>query len=378
MFGYRESVPSSDGFGGEAHTSSAGQVLPSGGSPPPLVSVCVLAGHGSAALEACLRSLGAQVAPPPFELLVGGNPSAEALSIVHEHFPAAPVCDTGPRLPGAARNPLIERARGELLLFLDDDVTAPPDLLRRLAQLAAERPDVSVFGGPNDTPPHSSRFQIVQGAVLSSLIGTGPVSRRYGARHAGLADERWFTLCNLAVRRRAMLPFLNELMCAEENALLSQLRANGEPMRYEPRLRVFHVRRPTLRSFAKQMFKYGRGRGQLLARRPQTLRAAYVIPAALVLYLGLLPVAIALGAPTGLTLVPAALYGTVALASAVWVGWTLKRPADVLLAAALTATIHICYGAGVLRGAVSRWRAPAEGAARWSAPEPATDRSSSP
>ena len=331
----------------------------------PLISVCILAGHGVAALNECLASLQAQAGAPPFELLIGGNPSPQVRSILARRFPAAHVCDTEGRLPGAARNPLIERARGELLLFLDDDVTAPPDLLRLLAQTAATHPGASVFGGPNDTPLESSRFQAVQGAVLGSLVGAGPVSRRYGARHAGPADERWFTLCNLAVRRRAMMPFAQELVCAEENALLSQLRARGEKMRYEPRLRVFHARRPTLRSFAKQMFKYGRGRGQLVARRPQTVRAAYLAPTVLLLYLLLLPALVASSAPIGLALGPAAVYVALVAASAVRIGWTLRRPADIPRAAALILSVHFCYGAGVVRGLTSRSRRHEQPSPRW-------------
>ena len=55
-----------------------------------------------------------------------------------------------------------------------------------------ETPVMYRFGSPSDymTPPGSSGFQVVQGAVLSSLMGAGPVSRRYGARHAGLAREK--------------------------------------------------------------------------------------------------------------------------------------------------------------------------------------------
>ena len=342
--------------------------------PSPLISVCILAGHGADALDACLAGLRAQVRPPAFELLVGGNPGAEILAVVHRHFPDAQICRTGRRLPGAARNPLIERARGELLLFLDDDVTVSPDLLERLAETATRHPEASVFGGPNDTPPHSSRFQIVQGAVLSSLVGAGPVSRRYGARHAGFADERWFTLCNLAVRRHVMLPFLSELVCAEENAVLSQLRSLGEPMRYEPCLRVFHARRHTLRSFVSQMCKYGRGRGQLLMRRPSTVRAAYLAPSGLLLYLlALAPLLIVSDAATTLLLGPLALYVALVAATAMRTAWTLRRLAAAPLAAALIPTVHLCYGAGVLRGLLfdagpRRRGRRAEGAERWSAP----------
>jgi len=331
----------------------------------PLISVCILAGHGLAALDECLGSLQAQSSPPAFELLVGGDPTSEVRSVVHDRFPSAQVCDTRGRLPGAARNPLIQRARGELLLFLDDDVTAPPDLLTRLAQAASQHPEATVFGGPNETPPNSSRFQAVQGAVLSSIMGAGPVSRRYGARHPGPADERWFTLCNLSVRRSVMLPFVSHLICAEENALLAELRRRGERMRYEPELRVFHARRPQLRSFARQMFKYGRGRGQLLARDPSTFRAAYVAPSLLLIYLLALILMLALTGPSTLILAPAGLYSALILANALWVGWTLRRLEDAPLAAGLLLTVHACYGAGVLRGLFSTGRQGHVGVAEW-------------
>ena len=71
----------------------------------------VSGGHGAQALQACLESLRAQESPPPFELLIGGDPSPEALAVVGELVSDAQFCRTGQMLPGAARNPLIERAR---------------------------------------------------------------------------------------------------------------------------------------------------------------------------------------------------------------------------------------------------------------------------
>jgi hypothetical protein len=337
-----------------------------GQSAAPEISICVLASHGSDRLEALLLSLRSQVSPPPFELLVGGNPTASSLATIHRHFPSAEVCDTGQRYPGAARNPLIERARGRLVLFLDDDVTAPPDFLAELAELAKRHPEASVFGGPNVTPPASSSFQIVQGAVLSSLIGAGPVSRRYGARHAGFADERWFTLCNLAVRREAMSAFPIHLVCAEENALLSNLRRRREPMRYEPSLIVFHTRRPRPRSFAQQMFKYGRGRGELLKRDPSTLRAAFLAPSALFLYLILLLALLIVGYRGFPVLLPAVLYAALVSATAGQVGWTLRSWSAVPLAAWLIVTVHVCYGTGVSRGLLFPGQALPETPVTWS------------
>lgn len=317
--------------------------------PDPVISVCIVAGRHRRALEECVASLHAQVSPPPFELLVADSGDGGAADVLGRHFPAARVWPTAGALPGAARNPLVEHARGTLLLFLDDDVTAPPDLLCHLAEMAEADPATTVFGGPNQTPPGSSRFQLVQGSVLASLGGAGPVSRRYGPRHAGPADERWFTLCNLAIRREAMPAFSEHLVCAEENAVLAELRRHGEPMRYDPTLRVFHERRPTVGQFARQMFKYGWGRGALIRRDPRALRAAYLAPTALLAYLLALPAILtAGGAP--LALVPAALYVAVVVATAARIGWTLRRAGDAVGALVLIVVVHLCYGAGVPRG----------------------------
>jgi len=333
----------------------------------PLISICVLAGHSEELLERLLESLGEQVGAPDFELLVGGNDAGEEAAMIRRHFPDAKVCSKPKGHPGFARNALISQAEGELLLFLDDDVIASPQLLRGLADVATAHPRVSVFGGPNETPPRSSRFQFVQGAVLSSLVGSGPVSRRYGARHPGPADERWFTLCNLAVRRDVMLPFRRELVCAEENALLGQLRAQGEQMLYEPSLRVFHARRPTWRTFARQMLKYGHGRGQLLMRRPATTRLAFIAPSLLVAYLALLPVLLIWRPlPALILLAPLAAYAALLLAGAARVAATLRRPASAPLALGLALTVHLCYGVGVLRGISGRLQTRSRRALAWS------------
>ena len=142
-------------------------------------------------------------------------------------------------------------------------------------------------------------------------------------------------------------------------------------MHYEPALRVYHDRRATPRSFARQMFKYGRGRGQLLRREPRTARAAYVAPSALLLYAVVL-VAIALGGKlNALALAPAALYGALCLATSLRVAFTLRRLRDVAIAGGLIVTVHACYGAGVLHGVLvprRLLRRAEEEAARWVSP----------
>jgi glycosyltransferase involved in cell wall biosynthesis len=335
--------------------------------PPVRISICIVTGRRLPLLEACLASIRDQVDAPGHEVLVCSDGDLDVVDTVHRRLPDARVCLVESALPGAARNLLVDQARGELLLFLDDDATLEHDALARLDRLADAHPEAGVFGGPNDTPPGSTRFQFVQGAVLASIVGSGPVRRRYGAHPPGLADERFFILCNLAVRRRVMLPFAHDLVCAEENAVLSDMSRDGIPMVYDPELIAYHQRRPTLRGFAQQMFKYGRGRGQLSRRDPRTLRPAYLVPSALILCALLAPLAAALVHP--LFLAPLALYAAAVAAAALWIARTVRRPADALLAGVLLVVLHVMYGTGLVRGLVEPPReGPGPEVLQWSEP----------
>jgi succinoglycan biosynthesis protein ExoA len=320
--------------------------------PTPAVSILIVTRGRPEALRACLASIGKQEGAPGFELLVASHADSSVAEVVHEYFPDAAVIGVNGVYPGGARNLLVEQATGDLLLFLDDDITANPDLLARVASAAAQHPEAGVFGGPNLTPQGSTSFQVTQGAVLASLVASGPVRHRYGAHPAGSANERYFTLCNLAVRRHVMLPFDPSLLCAEENAVLNELHRRGVEMRYDPNMVVFHERRDDVAGFCRQMHKYGRGRGQVMRQEPLRGSLARVPPLLLLAYLvAVTPLALAVGWPA---LLPAVAYLLAVVAEALKVGLTLRSPAAVPRAAALVVAVHLCYGAGVLQGLLRR------------------------
>jgi cellulose synthase/poly-beta-1,6-N-acetylglucosamine synthase-like glycosyltransferase len=333
----------------------------------PLISVCITTRGRAALLESCLAALAAQVGAPPFELLVCCQADASGAPIVRSYFPDATVGMVEKAHPGGARNFLVGRARGELLLFLDDDVTFSSDLLSRLRQAEEVHPTIGVFGGPNLTPAGSSLFQIVSGAILGSALATGPVRRRYGRHAAGLADERFFTLCNMAVRRGVMTSFQPSLSGGEENAVLHELAMRHVPMRYDPGLFVYHERRATFGAFARQMEKYGRGRGQVVIRHPSSTRPVHLLPIALVAWMISLPIVAILWTPWYLLGAGFYAVGLITAGTVVAAGMgrlpARTRVMVALLGAGLTATVHLCYGVGAIRGLVRRRRTPAS---QWS------------
>jgi glycosyltransferase involved in cell wall biosynthesis len=320
----------------------------------PYISVCITTRNRPGPLDACLASLERQGNAPPFELLICCHHDPEAAEIVRRRFPNAAIGLVDDAYPGGARNFLIERARGEILLFLDDDVVFGDSLLADLTTISGDHPHASVFGGPNLTPENSSLFQVVQGAVLSSIIGTGPVRRRYGKHPASTADERFFTLCNMAVRREAMVRFPPGMSGGEENAVLAALALQASVMFYDPRLVVFHERRSTYRGFVQQMNKYGRGRGELIVRAPRSCRPSHLAPILLAALLLCLPVLAIVASPWWL--LAAAGYGALLGAGGVAVALPMshlaipKRAWIVVSGAIMIATVHLCYAAGVVRG----------------------------
>ena len=334
------------------------------GEGAPAISVCIVTGRRLALLDAVLaepRRPGRGA--PPFELLVCSDGDAEvARRSCTARFPAAQVCEVDRALPGAARNLLVERARGDLLLFLDDDITLrarPAGPLRPAGR--ASTPRLDVFGGPNDTPPGSSRFQFVQGAALASIVGSGPVRRRYGAHPPGRG-------------RRALLhPVQPGRAAGGDGALRRRPRVRrGErrpgrdeprrraPMYYAPDLAVYHERRPHAPGVRPADAQVRPGPGPAAgparsrdpaARLPGAVGCCWSTCSRLpLLAAGRRP----RGLPSRSSSTPPAV-----VAAAAWIARTLRRPADVPLAAALLVVLHVCYGSGVAPRAP--WRAATHG-----------------
>jgi hypothetical protein len=336
----------------------------SGCSQDPELSICLLTGRYGPVLRAFLASLAAQEEAPTFELLVAVDRDQRIADLILSAFPHAAVDTIKVLHPGVARNGLIEKARGDLIVFVDDDVVMGPRFLRRVVEVAAAHPTVGVFGGPNLTPPGSSTFQFVQGAVLGTIVASGPVRRRYGAHPAGPAKETTLTLCNLIVRRSIAVPFADDLVCAEENEAMRRLRREGVEMRFDPDLLVYHDRRKATASFAAQIQKYGMGRGQLLMRDPRALRPFHLAPTAFLVYLLSLPALALLVNP--LFLLPLAAYvlsvaaGATLIAEHTGPGRPWRSTAHrFVLAALLIPLLHLAYGTGVPRGLATRRRASA-------------------
>ncbi|HEY6417396.1 MAG TPA: glycosyltransferase, partial [Candidatus Binataceae bacterium] len=263
--------------------------------------------------------------------------------------PRVAVIELDQRSPAEARNAALAQARGEIIYFLDDDVTIAPDLFSRALRIFAERPGLDVLGGPNLTPLTSAPLERCVGQVLASPFGSASVSDRYRSRgRLRAADDRSLILCNLAIRRSAIAgresAFRGHLVCNEENVLLGQLALERRTMLHDPELVVYHTRRGTVGGFARQIFRYGRGRCQNTMLMPSSLSPVFLIPMLFVFYLLSLPIV-----RSPWYLVPLAVYAATLCIFAVAEALRARSPRSVSVFLILFPTCHFAYAGGFLR-----------------------------
>jgi succinoglycan biosynthesis protein ExoA len=248
--------------------------------------------------------------------------------------------------PSVQRNTALRAARGELIYFLDDDSVSPPGNLRQAA-LHFSDSKVQIVGGPNLSPANAPPLEQIFALVLGSWIAFGPSRARYTPVGA-LRDtgEKELILCNMVARRSTLLElggFNEALYPNEENALMDEIQKRGGRLLYDPELFVHRRPRSTIKSFAKMLMTYGRGRAEQFRVHPTLGSTLNFVPPLFCVYLLALPLLGKIGLTALGIYVLAVLAQVVAQIPRGGVLWSLATIPFIVLT-------HILYGLGFWRG----------------------------
>ncbi len=261
---------------------------------------------------------------------------------------------TGPVRPARKRNMGAVAAKGDVLVFIDDDAYPREDWLANAAARFTH-PEIHALGGPGLTPPDDPPLAQLSGAIFASPLVSGNFRCRYFIQ-GPLRRVEDFPSCNLFVRREvfeAVRGFREDFWPGEDTLLCADIQQKGYALWYEPRVVVYHHRRPVLGPHLRQVGRYALHRGYFARRIGlNSRRISYMLPSLFVLGLvlglpacyalpllwwGYLPVVTLYLVLTGLDALlesPAMRY-----VPTFWVG--------------LVAT-HLWYGIRFLQGVVSR------------------------
>lgn len=221
-------------------------------------------------LETTLRRLAAQESGGiAWEVIVADNGSTDRTPAVLEearsYLPLANVTEPAPG-KNRALNRALPLARGDLLLFTDDDVLPDPRWIAEMAAAAARWPAHSVFAGrivprfPAGAPAWIREHWFPQGAYARFEL----------PQHEGPTDKVPFG-GNFMVRSRAMagVRFSEEIgpdaspdyVSGSETELLQRLTRRGERIVYVPSAVVEHIVRPeqlSVKWLHERSYRHGR------------------------------------------------------------------------------------------------------------------------
>jgi len=165
--------------------------------------------------------------------------------------------------PARQRNAALERARGEIIVFLDGDCRLGPDFWKELDTVMT-RPEVEIVGGPALLRPQATSNEQIFHALLTHTLIVGTVSARYFPRGMlAPATQTDLILCNLAVQKSLfgkIGPLSTDLYPNEENEWLDRARVAGIGAYYDPQLQVYRPQRATWAQMGLMLLRYGMGR----------------------------------------------------------------------------------------------------------------------
>ena len=222
---------------------------------PVAASIVIPTRNRAGYLRVCLDSLMAQEIGTPFEVIVVDDGSTDATPAVAAQA-GAKLLPQPAGGPNAARNAGVRAAEAELVVFVDDDIDAPPGWLAAVVDGAQRHPDAEAFGGPirarlEGTAPRSCGRE----PAPITTLDLGPEDR----------DAEFVWGANMAVRRAAFErvgAFDEDLpQFGEEEEWLTRLRTQGGRVVYLAQARVDHRRDPAdARLGALMRGAYARGR----------------------------------------------------------------------------------------------------------------------
>lgn len=209
-----------------------------------------------------------------FEVIIYPDESTD------EAWPKTRQIATGHVGPAQKRDLAVRDAKGEILIFIDDDAYPQSNILDILDK-EFRNETVGAVGGPAITPPNDSFWQKVSGAVfLSSLSGGNP------ERYVSVGKRRFvndWPSVNLSMRKHLFEKiggFDSKFWPGEDTKLcLDLIYKTGTKIIYNPDVIVWHHRREGFLRHLKQIAGYGIHRGFFAKKYPKTsFKLKYFIP----------------------------------------------------------------------------------------------------
>jgi glycosyltransferase involved in cell wall biosynthesis len=253
----------------------------------------------------------------------------------------------------AGLNTAIRNARGEYIVRLDAHSVPHPEYVSRSVTNLEHQLGDNVGGVWQITPGRNTWIADSIAAAASHPLGVGDAKYRY-ADEPGEADTVPF-----GAFRRSLFDklggFDESLHTNEDYEFNTRIRLMGGKLWLDPSIKVKYFARPTLGQLAKQYWRYGYWKAQMLRRYPESLRWRQALPPLFVLGLLTLVIASIWIPPAGVVLATAVVSYSMALILSGLDVVFQKGKIYLLLGVPLAITVmHLSWGSAFLWSVLER------------------------
>lgn len=182
---------------------------------------------------------------------------------------------------GFARNFGMQQAKGDFFVILDSDVLLPPTYFEALEKAIATR-SLDAFGGPDAAAEDFSPLQKAMDFAMTSFWTTGGI--RGKLKDTAAYQARGF---NMGVSR-AVFDRLGGFVDPDRGEDIEwslRIKKAGFRLELVSQAFVYHKRKNTLWSFAKQGFSFGRNRVNVSRYHPEAIKLVHALPSFFLLFL---------------------------------------------------------------------------------------------
>ena len=326
---------------------------------PPNVSIIIPCYNEQATIAALLDALRAQTFPlAEMEVVIadGGSTDGTRAAInawraQHTDLRVNLVENPHGTIP-AALNTALTASQGEIIVRLDAHSKPHPEYVERSVNALKTEKAQNVGGAWDIRPGVESWMAQCIAAAASHPIGVGDARYRYSER-AGYVETVPFGAFYLSLIEQIGM-FDETLLANEDYEFNTRIHQIGGKVFFDPEIRSEYFARSNLHALAKQYWRYGYWKLQMLRRYPKTIRWRQALPPLFVAGIILLILlALFWNLARWALLAGLTLYAFVVLAAGLQVAIRQKKRSLFVGVPLAIATMHFCWGAGFLWGIIS-------------------------